>query len=254
MSVSLHNKFLHDCVHINVIKVIMAFCLLSATPLHSQIMVSGGKATGMPLGKAFFATRKAFDGESPALKIITHEISVQEHEGTEVYREVRDVEYTVKEAKGEYKIKRKVLKSEKSQVGGDADLAGRYADRTSDLQSTFLTPRKVKERDATGDAKPATGTVARENGTTSVFIDKMASVKDGLTDKEGRVVLFKFLGSVTEMYEATETLCYSSSADELYLDDLKTVTTTFGSIYTEKEKEPVKIKNIEKIEIVNVLN
>lgn len=226
--------------------------LFAALPSHSQIIVSGDSATGSPLGKSFLATRTPLGKEHPVLKIITREMSVQEHEGTEVYREVREVEYTVKAAKGNYKVKRKVTKEDKTSNASAAALAEKFIDMTSDLQSTFLSPGKVKERKLWGQIRPAVGTVTVKDGFTTVCVDEMAVVKDEYTDKEGSVVLVNFFGNVTELTEAVETLRYSSSSDRLYIDDLKEVNTVIGSIYTKKGGEPLNMRNIEHIEIVGV--
>lgn len=226
--------------------------LFAALPSHSQIIVSGDSASGSPLGKSFLATRAPLGKEHPVLKIITRETSVQEHEGVEAYREVRDVEYTVKEVNGNYSVKRKVVKKDKSSVAHDNGLAEKFIDMTSDLQSAFLSPRKVKDRKPWGQIRPAACAVTRNGGITSVLIDKMASVRDEYTDESGKVVLVRFMGNTTEMTEGTETLRYSSLSDELYIDDLKAVDTVFGSIYTKKGGEPLNMRNIEHIEIVGV--
>lgn len=254
MILGLQSMFSYKRIRINIGDVIIPLFLFFSTPLYPQIMVSGDNITGKSLGKEFFAMKRPVGSNNRILKIITHEISIQKHEDVEVFREERDVEYDVKEVKGDYRIRRNVVKSVKTPTAGVSDLSDKYADRTSDLQSTFLTPRKVKDRKVAGNIKPITGTVTRNDSTTSVCIDKMTPVKDELTDENGRVVLLKFMGTVTELDEATETLCYSTLSDELYLDDLKNVTTTFGCIYKEKGKKPLKIKNIEKIEIVRVKN
>lgn len=85
-----------------------------------------------------------------------------------------------------------------------------------------------------GRIKPAPCKISKVNGKTSVLIDKMAAVRDEYTDKSGKSVLVKFMGNITELTEATETLCYTTMSDKLYIDDLKEVNTVFGSIYTKK--------------------
>lgn len=233
-------------------RVVLALLLMFVSaPLCSQITVSGGSAGGSPLGKSFLATRTPLGKERPVLKIITHETSVQEHEGTEVYREVRDVEYTVRAKKENYIIKRKVLKKEKTTVG-DAALAEKFIDMTSDLQTTFLRPRKVKERKPLGKTMSAVGKVTVEDSVTNVLIDLMASAKDEYTDKKGRVVLANFFGNITEMTGYVETLCYRSLSDKLYIDDLKAVNTVFGCNNIKKNGETLRMRNIENIEIVSV--
>jgi len=214
--------------------------------------VSGDGVAGSPLGKSFFATRTSLGKEHPVLKIITRETSVQEHEGVEVYREAREGEYTVKEVKGNYSVRRKVIRKDKSSIACDTDLAEKFIDMTSELQSTFLSTRKVKERKLCGQIRPAAGTVTRNGGITSVLIDKMASIRDEYTDESGKVVLVRFMGNVTEMTECTEALSYSSLSNKLYIDDLKAVDTVLGSIYTKKNGESLNMRNIEHIEIVGV--
>lgn len=234
-------------------KVVLVLLLMFVSaPLCSQIIVSGDSVTGSPLGKSFLATRTPLGKEHSALKIITREISVQEHEGVEVYREEREVEYTVKEVKGNYSVKRKVTKKEKTSDVNAAALADKFIDMTSEPQNTFLSTRKVKERKLWGQIRPAAGVVMRNGGITSVLIDKMASIRDEYTDESGKVVMVKFMGNVTEMTECTETLRYSSLSDKLYIDDLKAIDTVLGSIYTEKGGKPLNMRNIEHIEIVGV--
>lgn len=234
-------------------KVVLVLLLMFVSaPLCSQIIVSGDGVVGSPLGKSFFATRTSLGKEHPVLKIITRETSVQEHEGVEVYREAREVEYTVKEVKGNYSVRRKVIRKDKSSIARDTDLAEKFINMTSELQSTFLSTRKVKERKLWGQIRPAAGTVTRNGGITSVLIDKMASVRDEYTDESGKVVLVRFMGNVTEMTECTEALSYSSLSDKLYIDDLKAVDTVLGSIYTKKNGESLNMRNIEHIEIVGV--
>lgn len=229
------------------------FFMLTVLPLYSQITVSGDSVSlGGSLEKSFLATRTSLGKEHSVLTILTRETSVQEHEGVEVYREVRDVEYTIKANNDDYTIKRKVLKMDKIPVICDKNLAGKYLDTTSDLQSTLLAPRKVVDKKMYGRIKPAPCKISKVNGKTSVLIDKMAAVRDEYTDKSGKSVLVKFMGKITELTEATETLCYTTMSDKLYIDDLKEVNTVFGSIYTKKGCEPLKMRNIEKIEIVTI--
>lgn len=220
--------------------------LLMAVPSYSQITVSGDKADragGRSWGKSFLATKTPLGKEHPVLKILTHETSVQEHDGTEVYREVRDVEYTVKEKKGDFTIKRKVLKKEKSPVKDEAS-AKKFIDMTSNLQSTFLAQRKVKDANSMGDMKPWEGTANRKDGITTVFIDELSQVKNNRKDKKEMGVMLNFFGTVLEVTEYTETLGYSSSADKLYIDDIKTIGTVFGSRQTKKNGETLNMKNI----------
>lgn len=225
--------------------------LLFSVPTYSQITVSGDRADGIPWGKSFLATKTPLGKEHPVLKILTHETSVQEHEGAEAYREVRDVEYTVKEKKGDFTIKRKVLKKEKTSVK-DEETTKKFIDMTSDLQSSFLAPRTVKEKKLWGEIEPMEGVVTRKDEISYVFIDKLAPVKNELKDKKGRAVLLNFFGTVIEVTEYVETLGYSSQADKLYIDDLKTINTVFGSKHTKKNGEVLNMKNIENIEIVNI--
>jgi len=226
--------------------------LLFVVPSQSQIIVCGDSTIGFSFGKRFFDTKNNICKGNSILSILTHETSVQQHDGKDVYRDVRDVEYTIKEKKGVHVITRKVMKEDKALIDSASEETKKFIDLTSELQSTLLTPRKIKEKALRGGIKRVVGKVMREDDITRVVIDKMASVKDEYTDKDGKVVLVRFFGSVTEMTEAKESLSYSSLSDKLYIDDLKAINTIFCSVNTKKNGERVEIRNIENIEIVKV--
>lgn len=134
----------------------------------------------------------------------------------------------------------------------DEASAKKFIDMTSNLQSTFLAQRKVKDANSMGDMKPWEGTANRKDGITTVFIDELSQVKNNRKDKKEMGVMLNFFGTVLEVTEYTETLGYSSSADKLYIDDIKTIGTVFGSRQTKKNGETLNMKNIENIEVVSV--
>ncbi len=253
MMFALQNILLHGSLRRCLGRVaLMAFLMFSAISSRSQILIPEGEKAGNRLVGRFLAVKSLSSDENPKVKISARETSVQKHDGVEVFREERDVEYVVKQTDKDYKLTRKVVKTIKTHGAGNGEHFKIDPDMTSKHLSGMMSPRKVRKNQAEADSLHLIWKASKDNGTTCVFIDKKASLE---AEKGVGIGIFdvKAMGHVMKFDAMTEQLYYASTSDSLYLDDLKKIVSTVAFTETDDKGNSSKGINVETIEIKNMV-
>lgn len=204
--------------------------LLSSSILYAQVDSSTSKDAEKRLSILQVFTNKTL---SNIITFQTIEITTQLHNGQEMFKTTREVEYTIKENEKRISIKREVINSSTTN-GCDADSI--FPDMTNKLLSVVLTPGNIKKNN---EKKLLPYSINRNNETTKVCINKLIGI--------GEKTEAKAMKETLKFENISECITYGSMADNLYFDDIESICTTIELNVVSKSGVSKNVKVIENI-------
>ena len=110
-------------------QLLLMIALLCCVPLSAQVGESvAAQQTAWTLSK-LLAHQPTADENASVLKLVTTETVTQCHDGTPVYRTVREVEYTIKENEKKISRKRKVVSASTEELVKEREVKERSEER-----------------------------------------------------------------------------------------------------------------------------
>lgn len=213
--------------------------------LQAQVVISR-QPSDNKLTIAQVLTHKGYDRDSKSsFKLLTEEISVQFNDETEVYKTIRNVEYTIKYKGTKIATKRKILSTKQEALCPKGQAEQVFPDLTSNSLSSVLRIQTVKSEDQSS-LLPFTMTVGND-GMTSISIDKLAIFKS-----KGKESHIKGMGADLEFVQVSEELEYKTSENKLYIDSLKQIQSIYSVVSKEKSGITHQIKVKEYIKVTNL--
>ena len=217
----------------------LLFCIAMQTK--AQVSVAHQQSE---LTMAQVLTKKEIADETSAKsKFHTIETATQSHDGTPVYKTVREVEYTFKETAQKITRKRKVLSSTTERLSSESQWEEIYPDMTTTLLSSVFSPKNIKKTEE-AVKMPFRITVNQTPGTTQVLFDKLA-----LMQSLGKKMTDSVMGTQISYEVITEQLEYGSLSEQLYIDQLEGVQTVVALTTTDKSGSSHRVEVKEDIQV-----
>lgn len=171
------------------------------------------------------------------LKFNTIETVIQQNDGVEMFKTIRYVEYTIKDNKNAYTIKRKVVKTQKNAPKDAANSTSSFPDITSKLLSGILKPGEVRKY---LPSKWILCKKAVKEGKKLMIIDKLA-LAGGNAEEH-------VMGTVMIFQTIRETLSYNTDTD-LDLKNLDSIISEIALNDISKKADVHQVKVVETIKI-----
>ena len=222
-----------------------AIFVLFSVALQAQIPVSE-ESDCKKLSIAQVLTGRNDNGKDKyTVKLFAEETSVQFHNGEEAYKTVRETEYEIKFKGNKISRKRKVLSSNTENICPKEEAEPVFPDVTFQLLTSVLHPKNIR-KDAGHKLLCFTAT-RNDDGTTTVFIDKLACA-----ESEGTKTHVQEPGADLTFEKLTEELTYNSQEDNLHPDALKRIVSVVSLISKEESGTANEVKVREEIVIKSV--
>ncbi len=173
------------------------------------------------------------------LTFSTEEQTIQAHDGQDVFRDKRTVEYRVTETDSKIVIKRKVLHSEKAVLVADKNTQDIYFDATSVLLCGLLKPQKTNLQEL-APYKVACS-YSQSNGDSEITLYKI----NRLSKREET-----YLGETVRFEDATEKLQYKSGENKFMLDGIKKIVSKLNLSVIHKNGTKHKVDIVETVVIL----
>lgn len=219
----------------NALTLILCFFAIA---LQAQVIVSGDPDDKkLTIGQVL--TSRDSNSKS-TIKLLTEEVSVQIHDGKEVYKTTQDVEYTIKSKGTKISTKREILRTKKVNSCPEGQAEQVFPNMTTNLLSSILTPQTIK-LEGQSTMLPFTMTTDCD-GLSSLYIDKLAIFKS-----QGKDTHIKQMGADLQLVQVSEKLLYKKSAHQLYIDALVGIQSTYSVISKEKSGDTHKVEVKENI-------
>lgn len=217
----------------------LILCFFTMT-LQAQIVVSRQPDENkLSIGQVLI--HKDYDSSNKStLKLLTEEQSVQIHDGKEVYKTIQDVEYTIKSKGAKISTKRKILSTKKESLCPEEQAEKVYPNMTANLLSSVLMTQTVKLEEQSS-VLPFTMTTDSD-GFSSLFIDKLAIMKS-----KGKDTHIQQMGADIQLVQVSEELKYKNSGNNLYIDSLVSIQSTYSIVSKEKSGDTHKVEVKENI-------
>lgn len=175
------------------------------------------------------------NAESYPLKFNTIETVIQQNDGVEMFKTIRYVEYTIKDNKDAYTIKRKVIKTQKDAPKDAANSTSSFPDITSKLLSGILKSGEIRKH-LPPKWIPCKKTV--KEGKKLMIIDKLA-LAGGKAEEN-------VMGNTMKFQTINETLSYNTDT-EFDLKNLDSIISEIVLNDISKKADAHQIKVVETI-------
>ena len=204
----------------------LILCFFTMT-LQAQVLVSEQlDENSLSIGQILI--NKDYDiNKKSTIKLLTEEVSVQIHDGQEVYKTIQDVEYTIKSKGAKITTKRKILSTKKESLCSEGQAEKVYPNMTTNLLSSVLMPQTVKLEEQSS-LLPFTMTTDTD-GLSSVSVDKLA-----IMESKGKDTHIQQMGADIKLVQVSEKLQYKESGNKLYIDSLVSIHSTYSIVSKEK--------------------
>lgn len=176
--------------------------------------------------------------ESYPLKFNTIETVIQQNDGVEMFKTIRNVEYTIKDIKDAYIIKRKVIKTQKNAQKDAANSTFSFPNITSKLLSGILKPGEVRKH------LPSKWIPCKKfvkEGKKNMIIDKLA-LSGGKAEEH-------VMGNTMKFQTIRETLSYNTDTD-LDLKHLDSIISEIVLNDISKKADVHQVKVVENIKFI----
>lgn len=218
-------------------------CFFTIT-LQAQVLVSG-QPDENKLSIGQILTEKGYNSKS-TLKLQTEEVSVQIHDGKEVYKTIQNVEYTIQYKGTKISTKRKVYCTTKGSICPEGQAEKVFPDMTTNLLSSVLMPQTVKLEEQSAMLPFTINTDS--DGMSSLYIDKLAVMKS-----RGKDTRIAQMGADLQLVQVSEELQYNQSDNKLYIDSLRRIQSVYSIVSKEKSGDTHKVEVRENIIIKDLI-
>lgn len=220
-------------------------CFFTIT-LQAQVLVSG-QPDENKLSIGQILTEKDYNSNSKStLKLLTEEVSVQIHDGKEVYKTIQNVEYTIQYKGTKISTKRKVYCTTKGSICPEGQAEKVFPDMTTNLLSSVLMPQTVKLEEQSAMLPFTINTDS--DGMSSLYIDKLAVMKS-----RGKDTRIAQMGADLQLVQVSEELQYNQSDNKLYIDSLRRIQSVYSIVSKEKSGDTHKVEVRENIIIKDLI-
>lgn len=225
---------------------ILSFLILFTQVVSAQtISDSRNQQDSLSVGE-IFKLEKQNDAQKETIKIKTKETTTQRHDGNNVFKTDRVVEYLIKKTPSNITISRRTISTEDSLLSAEPAIKKLFPNMTSKLLSGILQPGKRNK--ANQEHKKIPCSISSKNGLVSFNIDKLALAGGNIEEK--------IMGTTTKFSNMTETLLCNGKSEQPSLANIKSIITSTALTSTTKLEgshhiELVEVINIENMTVIN---
>lgn len=184
---------------------------------------------------------KQNDAQKGSIKIKAKETIIQRHDGNNVFKADRVVEYTIKKISGNIIISRKIISTKDSLLSAEPAIKKLFPNMTSKLLSGIL--QSGKRNKTKLEHKKIPCSISSKNGLVSFNIDKLALAGGNIEEK--------IMGTTTKFSNMTETFLCKEKSEQPSLENIKYIITSIALTSTTKLEGS---HHIELVEVINIEN
>ena len=210
---------------------ILSFLMLLTQAVSAQtIRDSQNQSDSLSIGEIFYLGEQN-DAQKATIKIKTNETTTQRHDGNDVFKTNRVVEYSIKKTSANIVISRKIISTVDTPLSTETTIKKLFPNVTSKLLSGILKPGK--RNIAEWELKKIPCSISSKNGLVAFLIDKLVLAG----------------GTITKFNNMTETLLCKEKSEQPCLDNIKSIITSTALTSTNKLEGS---HHIELEEVINI--
>nr|WP_294706674.1 hypothetical protein [Prevotella sp.] len=219
--------------------IILSFLMLLTQAVSAQtIRDSQNQSDSLSIGEIFYLGEQN-DAQKATIKIKTNETTTQRHDGNDVFKTNRVVEYSIKKTSANIVISRKIISTVDTPLSTETTIKKLFPNVTSKLLSGILKPGK--RNIAEWELKKIPCSISSKNGLVAFLIDKLVLAGGNIEEKN--------MGTITKFNNMTETLLCKEKSEQPCLDNIKSIITSTALTSTNKLKGS---HHIELEEVINI--
>ena len=177
--------------------------------------------------------------QKETIKIKTKETITQRHDGNDVFKTDRVVEYSIKKTSNDIVINRKIISTQDSLLSAEPTIKKLFPNMTSKLLSGILQPGKKNM--AKLEYKKIPCSISNKNDLIAFYIDKLTLVGGNIEER--------IMGTMTKFNKMDETLLCKEKSEQPSLGNIKTIITSTALTSTTKLEGSHQIELVEVIDI-----
>lgn len=161
---------------------ILSFLMLLTQAVSAQtIRDSQNQSDSLSIGEIFYLGEQN-DAQKATIKIKTNETTTQRHDGNDVFKTNRVVEYSIKKTSANIVISRKIISTVDTPLSTETTIKKLFPNVTSKLLSGILKPGK--RNIAEWELKKIPCSISSKNGLVAFLIDKLVLAGGNIEEKK----------------------------------------------------------------------